>query len=57
MRRTTLWAAAIAALALNGAGVNVALAGSADAPAIMPSPWTGFIALGAMVALFILEIV
>jgi hypothetical protein len=57
MRKTTSFAAAIAALALTGVSVTGALAGSADAPAIMPSPWTGFTVLGAMIAIFVLEIV
>jgi hypothetical protein len=57
MGKTTSFAAAIAALALTGVSVTGALAGSADAPAIMPSPWTGFTVLGAMIAIFVLEIV
>jgi hypothetical protein len=39
MRKTTSFADAVAALALTGVSVTGALAGSADAPAIMPSPW------------------
>jgi hypothetical protein len=56
MRKTTLFAAAIVALVLTGVSVSGTLAGTADTR-VVPSSWTGFTVLGAMIAIFVLEIV